>query len=188
MFDKKKLKLGFRIIFTLGLLFYLAYLTPMSLSKYTKEAISTAKVGLAIYLLNADYYTTNLKLMDLTPRTDPYIYTFKIANFKDSTHADTSLTYDLGIKTTTNMPITYQLYMNYDTNNSIITSDTTAADDDGTYFRTFKTAQETMLYNENKENIYTLYVYFPVSYNSSDYQDLVEYIEINVDSKQLMNS
>jgi hypothetical protein len=186
MFNKERLKLGFRIIIAAGLLFYLTYITPIALSKYTKEATSTSKVGIALYVLDANYYTESISLLNLTPRAEPYIYTFKVANFNASKHAETSLTYDLSLKMTTNMPLTYALYMNHDTNNSIVTGDTTVADTDGTYFRTFTTATQTMAYNQDVENIYTLYVYFPAQYNDVKYQDLAEYVEINVDSKQII--
>lgn len=186
MFNKTRLKFGFRIIFALGLLAFLLFVTPIALSKYEQTATSTANVGIAFYLLNADYYTSDVKLLNLKPQDDPYIYTFKIANFKDARQSEVNLTYDLSIKTTTNLPLTFALYMNYDTNNNIITGDNTAADADGTYFRILTTDQIELLYTNKTENIYTLYVYFPSTYNNLKYQDLVDNIEIDVDSKQVV--
>ena len=37
-----------------------------------------------------------------------------------------------------------------------------------------------------KENIYQLVVYFPQKYNTINYQDIIEGIEISVDSKQVI--
>lgn len=186
MFDKKKLKLGFKIIISFIMLLFLIKVTPASLSKYQNEANSVASAGVALYLLNADYYTASINLNSLEPKDEPYVYTFKIANFKDKERSDTDLTYDLSLVTTTNMPITLELYKNYDTNNSVITNAVTEKDADGTYFRKYQTATETFKYNLDQENIYTLYVYFPKEYNNPLYQDLIEYIKIEVDSKQIL--
>jgi hypothetical protein len=143
-------------------------------------------VGLAIYLLKADYYTTNINLLNLVPRNEPYIYTFKIANNDGTNRSDTDLQYDLSLVRTTNIPITIELYKNGNTTNNIITNTTTAADQYGTYFTTYATSTETFQYTSNMENTYQLYVYFPITYNTVNYQDLIEYIKINADSKQII--
>src|SRR5574344_856948 len=187
MFNKRRLLIGFRIIIAVFLFIYLLKVTPITLSKYEKTVTSDANINVAIYLLKADYSGAGIYLLDLTPRNDPYIYTFKLANNDGTKRSDTDLEYDLTLVRTTNMPVTINLYKNYDTTNSIITGSTTAADSDGTYFTTYTTAKETFNYTTNMENIYQLYVYFPLTYNSANYQDLIEYMKINVDSKQILD-
>ena len=68
MFDKKKLKLGFKIIISFIMLLFLIKVTPASLSKYQNEANSVASAGVALYLLNADYYTASINLNSLEPK------------------------------------------------------------------------------------------------------------------------
>ena len=86
------------------------------------------------------------------------------------------------------MPLSYKLYKNedYKTGTNIITSDTILPDEYGTFFRTICTEKEIFTYSENKTNIYTLVVKFPKEYNKTEYQDIIEAIVIEIESKQLI--
>lgn len=90
------------------------------------------------------------------------------------------------LKTTTNLPLSYELYMNSDENN-ILVSEEIVKDEYGTYFNVMKTNKEIFNYKDNKTNSYKLKVKFPKVYDSFDYQDIVEAIFLEVDSKQLIN-
>lgn len=186
-FDQKKLKIGFRFIGAGFALAFLLYITPIAFSRYETTATSNANVDLAFYLLDDNYYTNNIKLLDLTPRSEPYTFTFSVSNYNSSRAADTNIEYDLTLRTTTNIPLNYELYLNGDYTTNLITSDNTVADDDGTYFRTLTTEKKILYYTTNTRNLYTLYVYFPAEYNGAEYSNLIEYVEINVDSKQVTN-
>lgn len=113
--------------------------------------------------------------------------------------AEIDLTYDLTIRTTTNLPLTYSLYMNEEYDDagatSIIRSNNVAQDEDGTYFRTITTDTQDLLFRTPKTNSYQLVVNFPLSYtdpntntttsyNVEKYQDIIEAIEIKVESRQ----
>lgn len=113
--------------------------------------------------------------------------------------AEIDLTYDLTIRTTTNLPLTYSLYMNQEYTDagatSIIRSNNVAQDEDGTYFRTITTDTQDLLYRTPKTNSYQLVVKFPLSYTDPNtntttsykvekYQDIIEAIEIKVESRQ----
>lgn len=186
-FDKKKLKIGFRFITAGFALAFLLYITPIAFSRYETTAKSNASVDLAFYLIDDNYYTDNIKLLDLVPRSEPYTFTFSVSNYNNSKVADTNIEYDLNLRTTTNIPLNYELYLNGDYTNNIIIDDNTAADEDGTYFRTLTTEKRTMYYSNNTRNLYTLYVYFPIDYTSKEYANLIEYVEINIDSKQIVS-
>ena len=99
------------------------------------------------------------------------------------------MSYDLKIRTTTNLPLTYSLYMNqdYEDENAInrIETNEIEQDEDGTYFRTMTTETETLFYKEPKTNVYQLIVHFPANYNTIEYQDIIEMLEITIDSRQL---
>ena len=93
------------------------------------------------------------------------------------------------IRTTTNLPITYELYKNITNLNeatSIKISDEVKKDADGTYFRYIVTNEDYFSYVDDEVNYYTLVVYFPSEYSSFKYQDVVEFIEINIDSMQMI--
>lgn len=146
------------------------------------------KFGAAFYLLNDEYQSKNIKLDALEPRDDEYVYTFSISNNKNNQRTETTLEYELNIITTTNLPLLYKLYKNedYKTGTNIVTKDTTAADEYGTIFRTISTNKEIFVHTENQTNIYTLVVSFPQEYNKTEYQDIIEAIIVEINSRQLI--
>ena len=119
-----------------------------------------------------------------------YLYYFSVSNYNEERRTETNLKYDLSIRTTTNIPITYDLFKGetVDNNTSIITSNQVIADDDGTFFRIIKTPTEYFDFHSNQTNNYVLLITFPPGYNNSDYQYLFEMIEINVNSQQVLTS
>ena len=98
--------------------------------------------------------------------------------------------YDLTIRTTTNLPLTYELYKNQDYKDTgavdIIKTNNIEKDEYDTYFRIMTTETEVMKYKEPKTNVYQLVVHFPENYNTTNYQNIIEALEINVNSHQLI--
>ena len=172
------------------LLLLTVFLTPTTLSKYSTSTDSSAETQIAFYLLKATYQTSTVLLEEITPRNQPYTYTFAVSNTNGTKRTETNLQYDLSIKTTTNLPLTYELYMNSvytDANaDEVITNSTTTQDSDGTYFNIFTTDTEYFSYSYNQTNNYQLVVYFPSNCVDEMYQDIVELIEIRIESKQVM--
>ena len=80
------------------------------------------------------------------------------------------------------------LYQNYNDDNatSIKKTDEIIQDEDGTYFRIITTETESFSFREDETNIYQLVVHFPQEYNTINYQDIIEGIEITVNSKQII--
>ena len=190
MINKKKAKLIIKLLILVLSLIVLIRLISFTLSKYESNAKSTANVNVAFYILKKDFQTMNFNLGGIFPSDDPYIYTFSIGNTDGKNEAETDLQYDLKIRTTTNLPVSYELYMNqkYTDNGAknIIKDNVVAQDADGTYFRNITTDTVTLLQSNITTNIYQLVVRFPSSYNTTNYQDIIEAIEINVDSKQVI--
>ena len=166
------------------------FLIPTTLSRYSTSTDSSAETQVAFYLLKATYQTSTVLLEEITPRNTPYTYSFAISNTNGTNRAETNLQYDLSIRTTTNLPLTYELYLNsvYTDNNAdeIITSSTTTQDDDGTYFNIFSTDTEYFSHQYNQTNNYQLVVYFPSNYVDEMYQDIIELIEIRIESQQVL--
>lgn len=184
---KKKI---IKFLILLLILILLVKIISSVLARYQSNATTNSNIQVAFYVLNENYEKMTLKLDSLYPREEPYVYTFSISNFKDEKICETDMQYDLKIRTTTNLPLEYSLYSNQNYNDTdalnIITSDEITQDEDGTYFRIIKTNTESFSYKEKKENIYQLVVYFPQKYNTINYQDIIEGIEISVDSKQVI--
>lgn len=96
--------------------------------------------------------------------------------------------YFVKITTTTNLPLTYALYLNQEYNDNgatnIITNDVVEADEDGTYFKKMTTDYKTFLHSRDEINFYQLTVVFPEEYTDIKYQGIIEGINISIDSKQ----
>lgn len=156
-------------------------------SRYESEATSNANVDIAFYLLNEDFQEMSLNLAEIFPQDNAYVYIFSIGNEEGEKTAEIDLSYDLKIRTTTNLPLTYTLYMNQDYEDAVnmIETNEVEQDEDGTYFRTMTTKTEELYYKEPKTNVYQLVIHFPANYNTVEYQDIIEMLEITVDSRQL---
>ena len=178
-----------KLVVLMMILIGLLYILPITFSRFESNILGSASVEAALYILNADYQTNTIALPSIVPRDEPYTYTFSVANNKDGKRLETKLKYNLMIRTTTNLPITYELYKNITNLNeatSIKISDEVKKDADGTYFRYIVTNEDYFSYVDDEVNYYTLVVYFPSEYSSFKYQDVVEFIEINIDSMQMI--
>lgn len=191
MFSKKKFVLLNKINILIIILLILIKLLPITLSRYESEKTGNIDTNIAFYLLKTDYQTQRIKLTSLSPSDEPYIYSFKIMNYQDDTNGDVDIEYYLSLKTTTNLPLRYELYMNEDyqdsTATNLITDDNTKIekDDSETYFKTITLDKEIFHYIEPKENTYTLLIYYDKSNDNPIYQDNIDSIRIIVESKQI---
>lgn len=187
-FNRKKSIIIAKLLVNILCIILILILLDRTFAKYKTEATSQAEIQAAFYLLNDDFQSVNVKLDALEPRDEDYIYTFSISNNKSNKRTETSLEYELKVVTTTNLPLAYKLYKNedYKTGTNIITTDSIAEDEYGTFFRTLSTEKEVFTHTEDKTNIYTLIIRFPKEYSKTEYQDIIEAITIEIDSKQLI--
>lgn len=181
-------KVKFFII--LVLIFIILKIINFTISKYEASSNSTANLGIAYYILKDDYQTMSVNLGSLLPREEPYVYTFSVANNDGTNRLETNLEYDLTIRTTTNLPLQFELYKNENYSDSgaqnIITSVNTETDEYDTYFTTYTTEKSYFGFTNNEQNTYNLVVYFPSVYSSIQYQDIIENIEVVIESKQII--
>lgn len=182
MNNKRKKILYVKLIILILCLLITLKIFTLVLSKYETEANAVAKIDIAFYLLKEDYQTMTMNLAKLVPQNNAYIYTFSIGNEDGEQVAETDLEYDLTIRTTTNLPLTYELYMN---DSNIIENNTIEQDEQGAYFRIITTSTQRLNYKEPKTNQYSLVIYFPINYNTTNYQDIIELLEITVESRQV---
>ena len=191
MIDKKKARLYIKFIILILCLVIIVHIFSLTLSRYESESESNADIDIAFYVLNEDYQSMTLNLGKIVPRAEPYIYNFTISNEKDGKIAETDIEYELTLRMTTNLPLEYNLYMNEeDTSTKINTEgieENIIQDEDGTYFKTLTKNKQEFKYSVSTLNKYTLVVYFPEEYNTEDYQDRIDIVEINVDAKQIID-
>ena len=189
MVNKKLRRLYAKLIILVLCLLIIARIFVLVLSKYESISNSYANVDIAFYLLKEDYKSMTLNLASLLPQDNAYTFEFSIGNQAGDDIAEVDLEYELTLRTTTNLPLTYELYMNESYTDSgatnIIKENTVAQDEDGTYFRTITTEKTILPYTEGITNLYQLVVYFPGDYNQEIYQDIIELLEINVNGQQV---
>lgn len=186
----KKIRILYAKLIILILCFLIiARLFVLVLSKYESISNSYANVDIAFYILKEDYKTMTINLASLLPQEDEYVFEFSIGNEEDGEIAEVDLEYELTLKTTTNLPLTYKLYMNEqytdETATNIIKENNVSSDEYGTYFRTMTTDKITLPYAQGKTNVYQLVINFPANYNEEIYQDIIELLEITVNAHQV---
>ena len=190
MFDSRRLKISFVFIFLVILLMFFFNLDIFTLSRYESSVTSSNSLVTAVYLLNDSYQTVSVKLPDVIPDNNQYAYTFSVSNYNATSHSDTNLKYKIHIRTTTNMHIDYDLFNTLDIENaeSCVVSNTTLPDEDGTIFRHILTDEKKFLYSMDEIEYYTLLFTFPDEYDDYIYNGLVDYIEINIESSQILKT
>ncbi len=189
-FNRRRLIISGILLILVIVLIVFIKLDAFTYSKYEKQVTSNNNLNTAIYLLDDSYQTISVRIPDIIPSNNQYLYTFSVSNFKDDLHCDTNLEYVVHIRTTTNLRIDYELYntLTVDGATSIISSNTIEQDRDGTYFRHILTDSKTMLYSEDETEYYTLLLNLPSDYKDAKYSGVPEVIEINIESKQILDS
>ena len=190
LFNIKKIIKFNKITFLLIILVVLLYVMPSTFSRFETEKNGDIIIPHAIYVLEDTVISETITLPKIIPSNNQYLYYFSVSNYNEERRTETNLKYDLSIRTTTNIPITYDLFKGETVNNntSIITSNQVITDDDGTFFRMIETPTEYFSFDINKTNNYVLLITFPTGYNNSDYQDLFEMIEIKINSQQILST
>ena len=212
--DKKRV--NFLTVFLLLDLFAVLSIIKTSNATYTSEAIGTSEMEVALYAFRYEGVTelegvdggtvldsVDINLGNISPGDKKY-YKFNVYNYlineDDNTEkiSETSISYKLKIITTTNLPLTYSLYLNQSpfsssSSNLIGSTDNSNTSDVitdgfGTYYKVFPVSEKCFKLDtdELKYDKYTLVVEFPKDYSDVLYQDLVESIKIQIESKQVL--
>lgn len=190
-FEEKKRFLLFSLF--LLLILYLSFkLFGVAYASYETKAKLNASIDRAIYLIDNEGMSFNIDPEQIIPSDDPYVYKFSISNFNATTRSDIDLLYELRVTTTTNLPLTFELYRNenYDdaTAVNLFSSPRVVQDEDGAWYNIYEpSGVYEMLYAEEVTDIYTLVINFPKVYSSNVvYADSIENIEVMIKSKQMV--
>ena len=159
-----------------------------SFSLYESEASSDANLDVAYFTLDDEYETQVISLGDMVPG-DERTCVFHISNYTETEGgeeeiSETDMEYTLKIRTTTNLPLEYELTKSYSTGET--TTIETITDEDGTYFKKILNETGTFRCDQGYTNTYTLKVTFPSSCDNIVYQNIIECIEISVEAKQII--
>lgn len=188
--EEKKRFLLFSGVLLLAL-FFAFYLLGRTYAYYQSNAKLYGEIDKAFYILNVDEIAFNLDSEKIVPSDDPYIYRFTISNTKDGKESDIDYNYNIKIRTTTNLPITFELYRNENYGDAgatnLLAGPVIKSDADGAWYQTFSPSNDFPMYYKNvTTDVYTLVVNFPKTYSENTlYADCIENIEIEIKSKQM---
>lgn len=182
---KRTNKLYSKIILIFVLIACLILILKGTLARYSSSGQSSANVDVAFYLLKEEELSQTIKLEEMMPSDEIYTYTFSVANNDGTNRTETALKYTIAIRMTTNLPLTYELYMNEGTEN-LFAGYTTQQDEHGTWFKTITSNEENFGFETDQVNTYKLQIKFPKEYNSVEYQGIIEALEIKVNSQQVV--
>ncbi len=185
MTRKRTYKFKSKIILIFILLILIMVGIRGTFARYSSSGSAQANVDVAFYLLKENKLSQTIALQEMEPGSNVYTYTFSVANNDGTDRTETALKYTIAIRMTTNLPLTYELYVNGGTTN-LFEGYTTEQDSDGTYFKTITSSEETFGFATNEQNIYELKVNFPSTYNSAEYQGIIEALEIKINSEQVV--
>ena len=213
--ERKALRVKRRIKLLIGVLILLVLHKVLfnSYSLYESEANSTADIDVAFYLLNDEYETKTITLNDMLPGDTQYIK-FSLANFyvdenQQEIVTETDMKCDLKIRTTTNLPLQYELYIDQDTNSDNLLNrlEIEEGPTDNVHWDSYNTMFKHLVLSSGTEaqklegitdtidfkfttaltRTYILKVTFPEYCAEDDeYQNIIECIEISVDSEQVV--
>ena len=184
----KTIKLILRLITLVFVIVLTCFIINRTFSRFENTADVTAQLDTAFYIVDEDYQTMQIKLDSIVPQNQEYEYDFSISNTDGTNRVEVNLEYDLVIVATTNLPLEYKLYKNGGTTNIIPTGEY-YQDEYGTYFLKFEAPTETFGFTQDQTNTYKLKIKFPATTENKDiiYQDIIEGIEIQVNSKQVID-
>ncbi len=190
-YEEKKRFLLFS--FFLLMCLYLAFkLLGLAYASYESSAKLNANIDRAIYLIDNEGMSFNIDSKQIIPSNDSYVYKFSISNFNASLNSDIDVEYELVVTTTTNLPLTFELYRNenYDDSSAVnlFSSPRVVQDSDGAWYNIYEpSGVYEMKYSEQITDIYTLVINFPKAYSSNSvYADSIENIEVMIKSRQIM--
>lgn len=184
MIDKKKFLYFNRITVAVIGIFILLSCTRFAFSKFYTNGKGEAISEIAFYTINPGTQTQTLKMFDIKPDGKDYVYDINVSNFQDNNVSEVDMEYHLSLRTTTNIPIEYKIYLNGSTMNEFNQKEV-IQDEDGMYFFRFQAPVGNFQKNVEKTDHYQLVVNFPSIYNEETYQDLIESVEVTIDAKQL---
>lgn len=167
-------------------------LLQFAYASYESTAKLNANIDKAIYLLEAEGLSFNIDPDKIVPSNDAYIYKFSVSNFNENKHSDIDIEYSIKITTTTNLPLTYEIYRNenYDDENAtnLFQNATIKQDVDGAWYNVLEGEEKYLFpYTEDMTDIYTLVIHFDESHkqNTDAYADNLESIEVEINSNQV---
>jgi hypothetical protein len=160
-------------------------LVGVTYSFFTSEAGFFANQDIAKFVFNAEETSTiSVPITDLNPG-DSASYTFEVTNNVDDVVSQVSINYQCIIKTYHLMPLEIKLFKTGAADELILTCDETFSRDSDNQL-VCNSLVQTMDYDVKSSDKYRLDIKFSDQYNNEDYTGLVDYIDIDIRSWQVI--
>lgn len=189
-FDVKEFKSYFFISILLILIIIALGKISFTKAKYETETEVNITPNFAFFITDIRTEKQSIKLDNITPSSEPYLYTFTVSNFKDNKKSNVDLKYTIEVITTTNLPLNIKLFKNPYFDKESEYTNTITQNTDGVYFRHLLYNNElVMSYNQAITDTYTLWIEYPLSYKN-DYKTngLMDLIDVEIKAKQVVES
>ena len=176
---KKKIIIAFVIVIMILFISGIAY------SKYKSSAsLTVTNQFLAKFIFEAEETDSiSLPLTSINPG-DEEIYKFSVTNNKDNKRSNVDIEYSINLETFHFMPLEIKLYkISKDKEELILNCDESYSRDAANKL-ICNSPSFTLKYSEDELDDYKLVVKFSEEYNSLEYTNLVDYIDINIKSYQ----
>ena len=191
IFDKKRFLNVLRLIIVFSFFIVAINLIDVAYSRYESKVDMNANANVAFFVVDQGTYENSISIDGLTPRTEPFLYTINVYNYKGTLRTNVTLEYKIAIETTTNLPLTYSILRNETYSNSstnIMTNEEIRQEED-VYYKVFSNDEKyTFTHRSNQIDQYTLVVNFPEEYKNypNDYQGKIEMISVIIDAEQVV--
>ena len=188
--EKKRFLLFVFLLFFL--LLFSFYLLRIAYARYEVRAKINANIDKALYIFEDEKLDFNLEPDGIIPSDEPYTYRFSVSNYNANKHSDVDISYQVKVRTTTNLPITVSLYRNELPSASgavnMFQSSVLQQDEDDAWYRLYSSISEfEMDYEDDVTDVYTMVISFPSSYATDVlYANYLESIEVILESKQII--
>lgn len=189
--EERKRLLLFAFVLIL-ILFLAGYLFRIAYARYETKTRLNGNIGKALYLFGDDVVVLNLFEDGIVPRAKEYVYKFSVSNFNGDKQSDVDIKYDVSIRTTTNLPISLELYRNEEHTASgaknLFEGAILEKDENGAWYKSYKDNHSyQMAYKDKVIDIYTVVIRFPSVYaQDTTYANYLENIELTLKSKQVI--
>lgn len=179
---KKKMLLSFII------LLLTVFTTGITYSVFTSNILLNSNQKIAKFVFNTEMLDSlSLPLSGLTPGEEME-YSFEVSNNSKGIKSNITLNYNMIIKTYHFIPTTIKLYRVIDGSEELfMTCDESYTRNDVNEL-VCNTSTLEMKYSSNEIHEYKLKVSFDSNYSSIEYTDLIDYINIEINSWQKIGS
>lgn len=173
-----------KIIIIVVCLFILIAGTGITYSLFTSNSNLIANQKIAQFIFDATKTDSiELPITNINPGDEPVKYTFQVANNLEQKKSEVTINYQVIIKTYHFMPLEIKLLKEGE-DEPILICDETFSRDEITNQLICNSSIQKMVHNDEVTDKYTLELTFPAKYNSDVYADLVDYIDIDINSWQ----